>query len=409
MLGMTENESFSAKDWQKLVAVGSLGAASPPETRLVFPTAAELPELVKSVAGERLLVAGSGSKLAWGRLVQKPTMLVSTQKLDRLIDHATGDLTVTVEAGMPFQRLQDQLANAHQFLPLDPLFPEQATIGGIIATADTGSFRQRYGGVRDLLLGISWVRADGLVAKAGGRVVKNVAGYDLMKLFTGSYGTLGILQQVTLRVYPRPSELGGVWVTGSLTMLRELGTRLGQMALTPTAWDLVSGPLAQQLGLGDKMGILARFQAIPSSIAAQSDRLISLAQELGAAAEFLNADRCSSIWAQLRPACQGAILVKVGLRASRAVEIMAGVDGPGLVHLGSGIGLVGLSDPEQILPLRAQCEAAGGYLSVLLAPPALKASIDVWGQPAATLQLNRQLRQQFDPTEMFNPGKFFAP
>lgn len=399
---MTENESFNAQDWQALVATGSNGVVD----RLVFPTATELPELIQSNPGQRLLVAGSGSKLAWGRPVQRPTMLVSTQKLDRLIDHATGDLTVTVEAGISFQHLQDQLATADQFLPLDPLFPAQATIGGIIATADTGSLRQRYGGVRDLLLGLSWVRPDGLVAKAGGRVVKNVAGYDLMKLFTGSYGTLGILQQVTMRVYPRPPALGGVWVTGTPAMLRELGTRLGQMALTPTALDLISVTLAQQLDLGDKVGILARFQAIPSSIAAQSDQLISLAQELGAVAETLTADRSESIWAKLRQTCYSPILVKVGMRATSAVEILAGVDGPGVVHLGSGIGLIGFTDPEQLLPLRAQCEAAGGYLSVLITPPNLKAAIDVWGQRSSTLQLNRQLRQQFDPTEMFNPGKF---
>jgi glycolate oxidase FAD binding subunit len=398
---MTENESH----WPELVAAGATGAVE----KMAFPTATELPELVKSASGQPLLIAGSGSKLAWGQPVKNPHMLISTQKLDRLIDHAIGDLTVTVEAGISFQHLQAQLATANQFLPLDPLFPDRATIGGIIATADTGSLRQRYGGVRDLLLGIHWVRPDGQVAKAGGRVVKNVAGYDLMKLFTGSYGTLGILQQVTLRVYPIPPDQGGVWVTGPPEMLKDLAAKLGQMTLTPTALDLISATLAQKLDLGNQVGMLARFQTIPASIQAQSDRLITLAQSLGAETTKLDAERTATIWNHLRSACLQPILVKVGMATTNAVEILAGLPGPGVVHLGSGIGLMGLASPEQIAPLRSQCEAAGGYLSVLLAPSTVKQTIDVWGQRPATKQLDRQLRQQFDPKATFNPGKFFSP
>jgi glycolate oxidase FAD binding subunit len=122
--------------------------------------------------------------------------------MQQLIEHAVGDLTVTVEAGMQFAHLQAQLAKLGQFLALDPDFPQSATMGGIVATASTGSLRQRYGSVRDQLLGINFVRADGQVASAGGRVVKNVAGYDLMKLFTGAYGTLGAISSVTFRVHP---------------------------------------------------------------------------------------------------------------------------------------------------------------------------------------------------------------
>jgi glycolate oxidase FAD binding subunit len=398
---MTENESH----WPELVAAGATGAVE----KMAFPTATELPELVKSASGQRLLIAGRGSKLAWGQPVKKPQMLISTQKLDRLIDHAIGDLTVTVEAGISFHYLQTQLATANQFLPLDPLFPDQATIGGIIATADTGCLRQRYGGVRDVLLGIHWVRPDGQVSKAGGRVVKNVAGYDLMKLFTGSYGTLGILQQVTLRVYPIPPAQGSVWVTGTPELLKNLAAKLGQMALTPTALDVVSASLAQKLDLGSQVGILARFQTIPASIQAQADQLITLAQSLGAETTLLDEERTQTIWNNLRSACLQPILVKVGMRTTSALEILARIDGPGLVHLGSGIGLVGLATPEQIAPLRSQCESAGGYLSVLLAPPQVKQTIDVWGQRPATKQLDRQLRQQFDPSAAFNPGKFFSP
>ena len=186
---------------------------------ILMPSSAiELAELVAIANLERspLVVAGNSSKLDWGGTVKEAKSIVTTQKLDRLIAHAVGDLTVTVEAGMKFAALQEILATAGQFLPLDPAYPNISTIGGIIATADTGSLRHRYGGVRDLLLGISFVRADGKIAKAGGRVVKNVAGYDMMKLFTGSYGTLGILTEVTLRVYPLPANSGTVILTGAV-------------------------------------------------------------------------------------------------------------------------------------------------------------------------------------------------
>ncbi|UBF23829.1 FAD-binding oxidoreductase [Kovacikia minuta CCNUW1] len=189
--------------------------------RIVYPNnPTELAAVIQSAYQNRwqILPCGAGSKLNWGGMVggkdkgerikdksaASPLIVVSTKNLNRVIEHAVGDLTVTVEAGVRFAELQQQLAQVGQFLAIDPAYPEQATIGGIVATADTGSLRQCYNSVRDMLLGVSFVRADGQMAKAGGRVVKNVAGYDLMKLFTGSYGTLGILTQVTFRVYPMP-------------------------------------------------------------------------------------------------------------------------------------------------------------------------------------------------------------
>ena len=213
--------------------------------------AAELAELVTLAHSDQLplIVAGNSSKLDWGGIVDGAKTIVSTQKLDRLIAHAVGDLTITVEAGMPFARLQSILATEGQFLPLDPAYPDRSTIGGIIATADTGALRHRYGGVRDLLLGISFVRADGKIAKAGGRVVKNVAGYDMMKLFTGSYGTLGILTEVTLRVYPLPTTTGTVVLTGAVEGLEQAAKILLASTLTPIAADVLSTAFSQQLEL----------------------------------------------------------------------------------------------------------------------------------------------------------------
>ncbi len=402
--------------WPELIA-----GASTPSTRIqdiVAPaTSDELCAVVQKAAQQpqKILIAGSGSKLNWGGLVTAPTLLVSTAKLDRLIDHAVGDLTVTVEAGISFQQLQQQLALAGQFLPLDPLFPDRSTIGGLIATADTGSLRHRYGGVRDLLLGIHWVRADGVMAKAGGRVVKNVAGYDLMKLFTGSYGTLGILQQVTLRVYPLPVASGSMWVTGAA--LPNLISQLGASTLTPTALDLISAGLAQQLGLGEQMGLLARFQTIPKSVQVQSKQLAELAANLGLSSQTYTGETETKIWEQVRPLIMAkSITAKIGVRATAAVDILTNsmeqTGGWGVIHLGSGIGLIGydesIANIQTLLPLRQRCEQAGGFLTILTASIAIKQQLEAWGYQGAAIQVMRQLRQQFDPQALFNPGKLFT-
>jgi glycolate oxidase FAD binding subunit len=390
-------------------------ATTPPTqiATVATPTLDELPDVVQAAATDRqkILVAGRGSKLTWGGLVDQPTLLVSTQKLDRLIDHAVGDLTVTVESGISFQWLQQQLATAGQFLPLDPLFPDRATIGGIIATADTGSLRHRYGGVRDLLLGITWVRPDGAIAKAGGRVVKNVAGYDLMKLFTGSYGTLGILQQMTLRVYPLPVASGSLWVTGAA--LGELIGQLGASTLTPTSLDLINAGLADQLGLGAQMGLLARFQTIPESIQVQRQKLAELSASLGLTSQTYDGEMETKLWSEVRSHLMTKpITAKIGARATATVEVLTSfsrqTNGWGVIHVGSGIGLIGCDDPASLLPLRQQCVQAGGFLSVLTAPVAVKQQLEVWGYQGAAVAVMQQLRQQFDPQTLFNPRKFFA-
>jgi glycolate oxidase FAD binding subunit len=396
--------------WQNLY----LSAANGSDISMATPTREELPDLVRS--GKKMLVAGSGSKLNWGGLVQQPDLLLCTTQLDRLIDHAVGDLTVTVEAGMGFQQLQAQLATANQFLPLDPLFPNQATIGGIISTADTGSLRQRYGGVRDLLLGFSWVRPDGEVAKAGGRVVKNVAGYDLMKLFTGAYGTLGIIQQVSLRVYPLPVAAGSVWITGDSKALAALIAQLGAMSLTPTSLDLLTASLAAKSHLGSQMGLLARFQTIPESIAVQSNQLVQVSRELGLETALYEGEAEVKLWQNLRSlviACP--VTAKIGLRPTAVVDFLDGFSLEhgsrlGMVHVGSGIGLIGLATETrstELLRLRQQCEAAGGYLSVLTAPNQIKQQMEVWGYQGAAVTVMRQLREKFDRDAIFNPGKFF--
>ena len=182
-------KQFSKADltWQKKIA-SSLVSGTESVCVVIPDTVDALATVVKTAYNERwkILPCGNGSKLDWGALNEDVGLVVSTQKCDRIIEQAIDDLTVTVEAGVKLADLQASLRATNQFLPIDPAFADVATIGGILATADTGSWRQQYGGIRDLVLGISFIRGDGEIASAGGRVVKNVAGYDLMKLFIGS-------------------------------------------------------------------------------------------------------------------------------------------------------------------------------------------------------------------------------
>ena len=172
---------------------------------VIFPETTAALSKVMALANEhgwQILVTGQSSKLSWGGLAEKIDLVISTARLNQVVEHAIGDFTVTVGPGLTFSDLQQRLAEHRQFLAIDPAFSAQATLGGIVSAADAGSLRQRYGGLRDMLIGVQFVRYDGEVARAGGRVVKNVAGYDLMKLMTGAYGSLGILSELTFRLYP---------------------------------------------------------------------------------------------------------------------------------------------------------------------------------------------------------------
>ena len=337
--------------------------------------------------------------------------MVSTARLNRLIEFASGDLTVTAEAGLRLVDLQATLAKAGQFLPIDPAYPMQATLGGIVATADTGALRQRYGGLRDLLIGLTLVRSDGQLAKAGGRVVKNVAGYDLMKLLTGSYGTLGILSQLSFRIYPMPAASATLFVTGA--NIAEMTAQLLASALTPTAFDLLAVATVKQLSLGEQMGLLIRFQTLEVSIQQQVSQVMQLAQQLGLTATQIASSAETDLWQQLRnlidyPPPETPITCKIGIEPSKAVAMLSQLEqAGGVIHVGSGLGnlYLPLISAEALLNLRHKLQP-NGFLSVLAAPTAFKQQIDVWGYAGDALGLMQRLKSQFDPENLLSPHRF---
>ncbi|MBD2563501.1 MULTISPECIES: FAD-binding oxidoreductase [Nostoc] len=412
------------KRLQRAIAFGKLPSC------IVYPRTQEQLAAVMATAHTnnwRVLPCGSGSKIGWGGLAKSIDVVVSTKRINQLIEHAVGDLTVTVEAGMKFSDLQALLAKSRQFLALDPTATDSATIGGIVATGDTGSLRQRYGSVRDQLLGITFVRADGQIAKAGGRVVKNVAGYDLMKLFTGSYGTLGFISQLTFRVYPLPEASGTVVLTGKAEAVSQAADILRGSALTPVQADLLSTQLVSSLGLGQGFGLIARFQSIGESVKEQSNRVLEVGQKLGLNGAIFADDDEANLWQRLQErihttATESVITCKIGVLPTAAMEILTQVE-LGLIHIGSGLGLLQLEDKNQVLKVRDElCSAGGdaygglrlltqtnrGFLTILEAPVAVKEQIDVWGYTGNALPLMRRIKEQFDSKKILSPGRFLG-
>lgn len=399
---------------------------------IIFPKTQD--ELVEAVACAHInrwvmMPMGSGSKLHWGGLAQPVQVLVSTSRLTQIIDHAIGDLTITAEAGATFGAIAHTLHQANQQLGIDPAYPDRATLGGIIATGSTGSLRQRYGSVRDMLIGISFVRADGTLAKAGGRVVKNVAGYDLMKLMTGSYGTVGIISQCTFRVYPQAETSKTVVLTGDANAIQSLAATVLASSLTPQRFDLISAPLIRALGLrresrpqsSTHLGLLVQFQSLAISVDQQVQQMMTLAAAHSIPAECLDGEPETALWKQLREQMDNAptdvpITCKMGVLANQAAATLAKlpellpVEAIAQIHASSGLGTVRLEGgaiaPQSVLRLRQWCESHNGFLTVLEAPPLWKQQIDVWGYPGNALSVMQRIKQQFDPNSLLNPARF---
>ncbi|NJK58849.1 MAG: FAD-binding oxidoreductase [Pleurocapsa sp. SU_5_0] len=406
---------------------------------LLFPQTIEaLAEIVRQASQHqwRILICGHASKLNWGKITQDIQLVVSTQKCDRLIEHAMGDLTVTVEAGMKLADLQSKLRSHNQFLPIDSPYAN-ATLGGIVATADTGSWRQRYGGVRDLLLGLSFVRADGKIAKAGGRVVKNVAGYDLMKLFTGAYGTLGVITQLTFRLYPLMANSQTMLITGKAEQIAQATQTIRNSGLTPTAMDLLSATVIKQLDLGSDMGLMLRWQTIPESIEQQISQVKAIAQQLDLATSIYQDELEDKLWKDCGeiisiPQSAAAVTCKIGIAPAVAVGLLQigdlalkdtaphkafpkGNSHSNIltkVHASSGLGQLQLNanyaNYELLEQMRSHCQQNQGFLTILDAPPEVKQQIDVWGYSGNAIKTMKGIKDQFDPQNILNPGRFIV-
>ncbi|MBV9506926.1 MAG: FAD-binding oxidoreductase [Acidobacteriia bacterium] len=346
--------------------------------------------------GLAVIPRGGGTKLDWGNPPARAGLILSTARLNRIIEHAWADLTVTVEAGCTVADLQHALAIRGQRLALDALWPERATVGGILSVNDSGALRLTYGGLRDLIIGITLVLADGTIARSGGKVVKNVAGYDLPKLATGALGTLGVITQAIFRLHPLPRN------TRTLTLDCADIDSAQALLLTLQGSNVAHTALQVRLGgsMAPKMDIL--LEGTDAGMEAQEARIRGLARVT------LIEKGDTSIWRAREELTAGGAFSKLSVLPANIATTVSAIERTGdpewyAVFYANGIGWLSLNAP--LNELRVEVEAGGGSLFVLRRSPA-QARMDTWGETGDALPLMRAIKSQFDPNGTLNPGRF---
>jgi glycolate oxidase FAD binding subunit len=380
---------------------------------------------------------GSGTKLGLGNRPRRCDLIVSTERLDRVVEYAPANLTVIAQAGVKLASLQDSLAPANQHLPLDPPWATSATVGGIVASNASGPRRLGYGTARDLVIGTRVATTGGMVTRAGGRVVKNVAGYDLNKLYIGSLGTLALVLEVGFKIAPRPvTQTTVIGCFPQLKQIAEVTRLLLRSPLMPVAFDVFNQPAVTELDLiglpsiGDGY-LLAVLGAAPgSAVDRQTAEFANLFHQTGAThiADMLS-DDCDAFWAKvaersysgadphrtrLKMTVPPGRLVDALHATGRCRENFGGTPSIG-GRAGSGVALVNFTIDESedvariadaVASLREDCRRLGGSLVVEECPLTLKERVDVWGDVGPSLGIMRKLKDALDPSGILNPGRF---
>jgi glycolate oxidase FAD binding subunit len=352
-------------------------------------------------------------------------ILLSTTRLNHIVEHVPRDLTVTVQAGLPLLALQATLLQTQQWLALDPDLRAQATIGGMIATNATGPRRLRYGGVRDQIIGIRVVLANGTIAKGGGKVVKNVAGYDLPKLFTGALGTLGVIVAATFRLYPlAPASRTVLLTTASLAPLRELTLQVIGSTLVPTMVDVL-GTTRQ----ANTYTMAVRFEMGQQAAEAQAATLCAMAKDtighMAQTTRVVDGEAEAQFWSQVAQlgaapnSPESTVTIKTSLLPTEVAHWLTRlehvcqqkqVQAKWRAYAGHGLIFVHLGGDDAALvtaihELRQVATGARGSLIVVEAAPALTQQLDAWG-PSPALAVMRRLKTRFDPHSTLNAGRF---
>jgi len=361
-------------------------------------------------AGLKVAPRGGGTKMGWGNPPVACDLVLSTVRLNRVLEYAWSDMTVIVEAGCRVADLQKTLAEHGQRLALDPLWPERATIGGILSTNDSGTLRARYGSLRDLVIGITVALPDGTLAKSGGKVVKNVAGYDLSKLFTGALGTLGVIVQAIFRLHPLPRQSRSLSFSGTPESLNQLLLAIQASKLTFTGLQLRAAQGSAHLDV--------RFDGTPAGIEAQVKQLEQMAGSVAASEASANVwTSHETIWEGATPALVAKFSVlptqfaAVCAQAERSASAQSLAWKIVVQNVGAGYARFGGNTNEQSLrnaqlTLREEITKMGGTLVALGCPVAVKRGLDVWGAPSDAQPLMVRVKQRFDPDGTLNPGRF---
>ncbi len=381
--------------------------------RLLEPShASEVAEMLHWADEQHLAVVarGHGTKARWGVPAGRTDVILSLARLREPIEHCAGDLTVTAPAGASLLEVNEHLAREGQWLPLDPWAGGRSTIGGLLATNDSGPRRLRYGCPRDLIIGIDFALADGRRAKAGGRVVKNVAGYDLGRLLCGSYGSLAVITAATFKLSPLPPASRTVAIDVPASALGALLQAIATAPVTPSAVEIdAPGPR-----------LLVRFETTATAADEQAAHVMGLTVQHGATAALLQGAAETDAWTAYTAAMaqDGGTLLKLSVLPSRVNATLdlvarhataAGLRwhlagratlGVLLAHCdGDSHGVVSL-----VSALRRSVADASGHVAVLFGPPDVAASVAPWNDVGAAAQVMRAVKAQFDPHGTLCPG-----
>jgi glycolate oxidase FAD binding subunit len=362
----------------------------------------QVSDVLRAAAGHGLSVVprGRGTKMTWGVPPTSADLLLDVSALDQVLDHAAGDLIVSTQAGARLRDVQDTLAGGGQRLMVDETVGGES-IGGAVAANTSGPSRLVPGTLRDLMIGITVVRVDGVVAKAGGRVVKNVAGYDIGKLMIGSFGTLAVITEAVFRLHPLPAVRRWVSVpVDQAARAQQLVHAVVHAQAVPTAievdWPTDAGGSVSVLLEGKPDGVAERARTVGKLLGAGSTT----------AAEEPPAGWGEYPWASGETALKLTfVLSGLGDVLAAAREVGAHLRGSG----GTGVVYAAVADPAQapqaLQRLRSVCAAHQGSAVVVDAPAAVKRSVDVWG-PVPAIDLMRRVKDQFDPDHRLSPGRF---
>lgn len=401
----------------------------------VFPGSMEEVRAVVAAAGEArvpVMAWGGGTAMAVGAPPREPGIVLGLTRLDRLVEHEPGDLTVTVEAGMSVAALQAALRARGQWLSLDPPDAERATLGGVVAANASGPRRHLYGTARDLLIGVTVVTGEAAIVRGGGKVVKNVAGYDVPKLFVGSYGTLGIIVELTLKLRPLPDTERFVAVRFErLKDAASAARGLSMSDLIPSAVELLDAEASRALAPATPPApatLVVGFDGLREQVEWQCAELVQVTAPFGGrAAHPLSPEACARLATAAREAFGGpaAAVMRLSILPLQVGEVMEqgagaararGLASAWSAHAGSGVVTAALHTTRDqgdvaaaatvLGEWRDAARAGGGYATLETAPLALKSQVAVWDDLGAAGRLMQRIKARLDPHDILNPGRF---
>jgi glycolate oxidase FAD binding subunit len=406
---------------ESIVSAGCLRAPIGTEARaadlIVAPASVDqICEIVHMCETDRIALAAVGAARSLAGIRRSPVALgISMKRLSRIVAHEPHDMTVVAESGISVGALNTAMASARQRLPVDPCNPAITTLGSLVCASHSGPLRLSEGTSRDLLIGIRFVGHGGKLVHGGGRVVKNVAGYDLMKLMGGSFGTLGILTEVTFKVRPLPPEYCLALIPYGHAADAFAAARILDDALPLSNLDILSPALATRFNSINEFLLLAGFSGSPLEIGFQAERIRDL---IGARGEILDGESALICYEQLRDmdfqslalsaqiAVPSAFLARALAVCGNETEFRAHA-GSGVAQIFAGEKLTAEGAAQTVARWREAAHSAHGNLRLLAAAPAIRESLEFFDTPNdGALTLMRRLKVAFDPAGIFNPGCF---